>query len=99
MRQASGLVGVAESPSMGFLRRLLGGGESRSDAPPTPAPADPVDIDAAERAYELELARSEQARLDDLKQRQLRYADYAWEPPKQGGERRADDEEAGADPG
>ena len=84
---------------MGFLKRLLGGGGSDSDAPPTPAPADPADVDAAERAYELELARSEQDRLDDLKQRQLRYADYAWEPPKQGGERRADDEEEGTDRG
>ena len=84
---------------MGFLKRLFGGGESDSNAREAAAPADPADIDAAERAYELELARSEQDRLDDLKQRQLRYADYAWEPPKQGGERRADDEEAGADPG
>jgi hypothetical protein len=39
------------------------------------------------------LARSEQDRLDDLAQRQLRYADYAWQPPKQGGERRAEDED------
>jgi hypothetical protein len=26
-------------------------------------------------------------------QRQLRYARYAWQPPAQGGERRADDED------
>ena len=30
----------------------------------------------------------------DLQQRQLRYAEYAWEPPAQGGTRRADDEDA-----
>jgi hypothetical protein len=35
--------------------------------------------------------RGEQERLDDLAQRQLRYAQYAWQPPAQGGERRADD--------
>jgi hypothetical protein len=81
---------------MGFLKRIFGGGGSESDGPTTSAPPDPVDVDAAERAYELELARSEQDRLDDLKQRQLRYADYAWEPPKQGGERRADDDEESA---
>ena len=34
--------------------------------------------------------------LGHLTQRQLRYADYAWEPPRQGGERRADD---GEEPG
>jgi hypothetical protein len=87
---------------MGFLKRLLGGGSSGSDEPASPPPDDPVDVDAVERAHELELARSEQDRLDDLSQRQLRYADYAWEPPKQGGERRADDEdgdEGGTDRG
>jgi hypothetical protein len=76
---------------MGFLKRLLGGAEPE----PTAAPFDAVQADADERAYELELARAEQDRLDDLQQRQLRYASYAWEPPAQGGERRADD----ADPG
>ena len=77
---------------MGFLKRIFGGG---SDAPGSPSAADddPVDAEAAERAYELEIARSEQDRLDDLTRRQLRYADYAWQPPKQGGERRADDGE------
>ena len=31
--------------------------------------------------------------VHDLAQRQLRYAAYAWQPPAQGGERRADDED------
>jgi hypothetical protein len=85
---------------MGFLKRIFGGGASESDGPGNPPAADPIDVEAAERAYELELARSEQERLDDLKQRQLRYADYAWQPPKQGGERRAeDDDENRADGG
>jgi len=80
---------------MGFLKRLFGGEVSGSGDPTTPTtnPADAVDIDAAERAHDLELARSEQDRLDDLAQRQLRYADYAWQPPKQGGERRAEDDD------
>jgi hypothetical protein len=70
-----------------FLRRLLGGGQ-----PTEPdAPVDPAEIDADERAHELQLLRDEQARLDALRQRQLRYADRAWTPPAQGGERRADD--------
>lgn len=74
---------------MGFLRRLLGGGEA---APPTQAkPVDPAEVEAEERAHELEVLREEQERLDELAQRQLRYADYAWTPPAQGGERRADD--------
>ena len=78
---------------MGFLKRILAGGGSGSDGPTDEDPADPADIDAAERAHDLELARAEQDRLDELSQRQLRYADYAWQPPKQGGERRSDDEE------
>ena len=74
---------------MGFLKRLLGG----SDEPTVADPVDPVAVEAEERAYELELARAEQDRLDELQQRQLRYASYAWEPPAQGGERRADDQD------
>ena len=84
---------------MGFLKRLFGGAGSGSDDPTTPDPADPIDIDAAERARDLELALAEQDRLDELSQRQLRYADYAWQPPRQGGERRADDADANADRG
>jgi hypothetical protein len=74
---------------MGFLRRLLGGGES--EPPARPETFDPAELDAEERAHELEVLREEQERLDELARRQLRYADYAWTPPAQGGERRADD--------
>jgi len=81
---------------MGFLRRLLGG-ERRSDAPEATAAAapgaGPADVDAEEREYELELLRSEDERLGDLAKRQLRFAKYAWQPPAQGGERRADDQD------
>jgi hypothetical protein len=71
------------------LRRLFGGGAQPASA--ESAPADPAPIAADERAYELDLLRGEQERLDELAQRQLRYAEYAWEPPRQGGERRAED--------
>ena len=77
---------------MGFLKRLLGG-DSGSDEPAQP-PATPAEVEADEHAYELEIARSEQDRLSDLQQRQLKYSDYAWTPPAQGGTRRADDEDA-----
>ncbi len=78
---------------MGFLRRLLGG-EPPVDAPES-TPSDAAELDAEERQHELDMLRSEQERLDELAQRQLRYAKYAWEPPAQGGERRADDSEGG----
>jgi hypothetical protein len=77
---------------MGFLRRLLGGGTSAGpDAEP---PASAAEVEAAERAHELEILQAEQERLDELTQRQLRYARYAWQPPAQGGDRRADDPDA-----
>jgi hypothetical protein len=82
-------------PTMSFLRKLFGGG-SDEEAPSAP-PATSAEAQAEERAYELELARAEQDRLDELQQRQLRYADYAWQPPAQGGTRRADDEDAAKD--
>jgi hypothetical protein len=74
---------------MDKLRRLIRGG-ARPATPDSP-PSDPSTIAADEREYELDLLRGEQERLDELAQRQLRYADYAWEPPRQGGERRAED--------
>jgi hypothetical protein len=85
---------------MSFLRRLLGGDdrtEATNGAKPAAAAADPVDANEAERLHERELARSESERLDELRLRQLRYADKAWTPPAQGGERRADDEDKGAE--
>jgi hypothetical protein len=83
---------------VGFLRRLLGG-VREGDAPADEAgesdnadeASEPVDVDAEERARELELARFEQDRVDDLVRRQKRYADRSWTPPAQGGERRSDD--------
>jgi hypothetical protein len=84
---------------MGFLKRLFGGGVPGTGGSTTEQPTDPVDDDAAERARDLELARGEQDRLDELAQRQMRYANYSWEPPKQGGERRADDDDRTSDRG
>jgi hypothetical protein len=76
---------------VGFLRRLLGR-EPGSDAGET-AVFDAASAEAEEREHELEVLRGEQDRLDELAQRQLRYAEYAWQPPAQGGERRADDQD------
>jgi hypothetical protein len=90
---------------MGFLRRLLGGethspaGETGSPTGEPRTPDDRAAVDAEETARDLELLREDQARLDDLAQRQLRYAQYAWEPPAQGGERRADDGDATGEQG
>ena len=81
---------------MGFLRRLLGGGD---EGAPSAAPVDEAEIDAQERARELELARFEQDRADDLVRRQQRFSSYSWTPPAQGGEVRADDADRGAGDG
>ena len=82
---------------MSFLRRLLGGDEQGPAATNGTEPVDAVDAVEAERIHERELARSESERLDELRLRQLKYADKAWTPPAQGGERRADDEDTGAE--
>ena len=74
---------------MEFLRRLRRTSESPATA--DVSHVDPAELDADEREHELDLLRGEQERLDELTQRQLRYATYAWQPPAQGGERRADD--------
>ena len=91
---------------MSFLRRLFGGGDetaARADDPAgvaergadgATAVAPELDADEAERQHEREVLRAEAERLDPLRQRQLRYAEHAWTPPNQGGERRADDEDA-----
>lgn len=78
---------------MGFLKRLLGGAAGETSAH---APADPAEAAAAERQHELDILREDQERMDELTQRQLRYAEYAWTPPAQGGERRADDADQSA---
>ena len=78
---------------VGFLKRLLGG-DTRSAAGES-APFDPAAAEADERQHELDVLRSEQERLGELAQRQLRYEKYAWQPPAQGGERRADDRDKG----
>ena len=90
---------------MDALRRLFGGsspsperdegGEAAGDPGPSGAWASPEEIDAEERARELELLRADQERLDDLVLRQQRYADRSWVPPTQGGPRRSDDGEDG----
>ncbi len=88
---------------MGFLRRLLGSSDDRAasddDAPAVAAPRTDAagSPEADERAYELDLLRAEHERLDELRQRQLRYADYAWQPPAEGGTRRADDGDGDGD--
>lgn len=82
---------------MSFLRRLLGGDNGAASTNGTAPAVDPVDAAEAERRHELDLARAESERLDELRLRQLKYADKAWTPPKQGGERRADDEDRGAE--
>jgi hypothetical protein len=76
---------------MAFLRRLLGG-KADSDSDETTLP-DPIEADASDREHELDVLRAEQERLDELAQRQLRYAQHAWQPPAQGGERRAEDDD------
>ena len=83
---------------MGFLRRLLDGGEgAKAQEKRPPDPAERAQLDAEERARDLELLRDEQARMTELTRRQLRYADHAWRPPDQGGERRSGDEDDPSD--
>ena len=79
---------------MSLLRKLFGGADTEPE--PAEPPATPAELEEAERQYELDIAREEARRLSDLQQRQLKYADRAWTPPRQGGDRRADDEDATA---
>ncbi len=80
---------------MGFLRSLLGGSADGAEAAGSGTMATDVSPTAEdEAARELSLRREDAARLaDDLLQRQLRYADRSWTPPRQGGERRAGDDQ------
>jgi hypothetical protein len=80
---------------MAFLRRLLGQGETPDGDEEERSEADPAVAEESELEHELELLREDQARHDELTERQLRYAHYAWQPPAQGGERRADDKDEG----
>ncbi len=83
---------------MNLLKRLFGGGTT--DGPTTGGSEDIAGVrddtggasaDELELQRERELMRTEAERLDELQQRQLRFADRAWTPPRQGGERRSDD--------
>ncbi|MDQ2965858.1 MAG: hypothetical protein M3R57_08425 [Chloroflexota bacterium] len=76
---------------MSFLRRFLGGGGETNGATPPDGAADAADAAEAESLHERELMLAENERLDELRRRQLKYADRAWTPPAQGGERRSDD--------
>lgn len=76
---------------MAFLRRLLGGNQGSNPGDDTAA--DPAETEASDGERELDVLRAEQERLDELAQRQLRYAHHAWQPPAQGGDRRAEDED------
>jgi hypothetical protein len=84
----------------GEPRRAAGPGRvAQSDGAPSPATHwsggidDHLPDDEVER--QRALLRADARRLDDdLIQRQLRYADRAWTPPREGGERRADDGDA-----
>ena len=77
---------------MGFLRRLLGGGD-RAPSGERPAGEPAGDPDEDERRYQHELMAAEAARLNDFLRRQERYADRSWVPPAQGTGRRAEDAE------
>lgn len=82
---------------MRFLRRLLrGSGEPGRSTTATSDAAEPAAAtdDEDERAHELELARFEQDRTTDLVRRQQRYGDRSWTPPRQGGSKRAGEEDA-----
>ena len=81
---------------MGWLRRLLGGGDATSPGAGDAAAGSPDWSDEEERAHELELARFEQDRTTDLIRRQQQYADRAWTPPAQGGPRRAGEDDDSA---
>jgi len=84
---------------VGFLRRLLGGSDedaAKSSAGPPPTREE---LDAEERAHELELARFEQERTSDLVRRQQRYSDQSWTPPAQGGTVRSGEADEGSGEG
>ena len=71
---------------MSFLRRLLGGDASPAQSPDEEPAAPDRSADADDDVL------FDAPPPDELIQRQMRYASYAWTPPAQGGERRADDD-------
>ena len=73
---------------MGFLRRLFGG-----DDVPTASTSDDGLDDVRPVEDDDDAAFDDPGPPDELIERQIRYAAYAWTPPAQGGERRADDVE------
>ena len=79
---------------MGFLKRLLGTEPAEPAGDDDATGVDAATVAAAEHEHELDVLRAEQASFDELTERQLRYAKYAWQPPAQGGDRRADDRDA-----
>ena len=87
---------------MRFLRRSRDGEASppgERDAPGTEEPEAPgaePELDAEELDRELNLLREEQRRVGELGQRQQRYARFAWQPPAEGGTRRADNPDDGS---
>jgi hypothetical protein len=93
LRRIRGERGHPNEPTATETADDASGATSSRSAPPPTAPNAP-DLEADERALSLDLARSENERLDDLAKRQLRYAAYSWTPPAQGGERRAEDPDA-----
>ena len=78
---------------MTFLRRLLGQTDEPKPDDEEASESELAGVDQSEGEHELELLREDQARHDELTERQLRYAHYAWQPPAQGGEQRADDKD------
>lgn len=87
---------------MSFLKRLFGGSSSAGSSAGSAGSAGPAEpalsqaeVEALEQERERELLREESDRHDELVQRQMRYAQYAWTPPAQGGPDRAEDFERG----
>ena len=70
----------ARLPSMGFLRRIFGGGRTNGDDEARTSVDDDGeagdDVDADERQHELDVLRAEAERMDELAQRQLKYGEY-----------------------
>lgn len=75
---------------MSFFRRWLGGEAAPAGGSPDEAPR--RDGASAEVGADVDDEMIDEPPTDELIARQVRYARYAWTPPAQGGERRADDD-------